>query len=231
MDTIITQIIIFALAFIPTTIWFYIFNKENPKRKSTSIFAIVAWSLSTIPVLFYQKLWWFEWNFIFFKLTPVNFQDNIISLFWFSSFNSASLAAWNSYFSAAAIALFCAFLWVWFLEEFFKHIVINQKFIWLFFALVLLSMLYYTFISFAPITLVLLLAYLSFLYLMPKVIKFKSIDDAISIAILSAIWFSFIENLKLNVLSKNKGTLNCPIYLISVFSLTSQPTITMDEVD
>ena len=37
--------------------------------------------------------------------------------------------------------------------------------------------------------------YLVFLSLMPKFIKFRTIDDVISISILAAIWFSFVENI------------------------------------
>lgn len=195
MQDILTSFIILILAFLPAMIWFFIFNKENPEKISSSIFAMMAWWFSTIPVLFYQKLWWFEWNFIFFKLIPVNFQDNIIDLFWFSSFNSANIAANANYFSIALIALFCAFLWVWLLEEFFKHIVINPRFNILFIVLTWIAIVYYMFFSFSPLVIIWLFLYLIFLRLMPKLIKFRSIDDTISIAILSAIWFSFVENI------------------------------------
>lgn len=194
MQEISTNFIILMLAFLPAMIWYFIFNKENPIKLSSSIFALLAWWLSTIPVLFYQKLWWFEWNFIFFKLTPVNFQDNIISLFGFSSFNSTNITANADYFSVAIIALFCAFLWVWLLEEFFKHVVINPRFNSLFIVLTLIVLVYYTFVTFSPHVIIWLLIYLVFLRYMPKLIKFRSIDDTISIAILAAIWFSFIEN-------------------------------------
>lgn len=197
MNDIPTIITIFLLALIPTIIWFTIFNRENPERISSSIFAIFAWWLSTLPVLFYQKFWWQEWNFIFFKLTPINFQDNIISFFWFTSFATAANATWwNEYYYMASLALFSAFLWVWFIEEFFKHMVINARFLPFLISIGLWLLFYYVFVenvSLLNVTWVLL--YLWFLTLLPRFIKFKSIDDVISISILAAIWFSFVENI------------------------------------
>ena len=192
-----TSIIIFLLALAPAAVWFVIFNKENPERLASSLFALVAWWLSTLPVLFYQKLWGYEGNFIFFKLTPVNFQDNIISLFWFSSFNSATQAASSDYFGIAVLALFSAFIWVWFLEELFKHVVINPRFVYAL-GLATLWIMFYQFFLAAEVSYTYVWtvgAYLVFLYFMPRVIRFKSIDDAISLAIIAAIWFSFVENL------------------------------------
>ena len=198
MNDTFTVITLFLLAFIPTIVWFRIFHKENPERFTASIFAIIAWWLSTFPVLFYQKFWWYEWNFIFFKIIPINFQDNIISFFWFSSFALASSSAvpWGDYFHIAALALFSAFLWVWFIEEFFKHIVINPRFVPFLIAIALSLLFYYTFVATITLTSILLiLFYIWFVILLPKFIKYKSIDDIISISILSAVWFSFVENM------------------------------------
>ena len=54
---------------------------------------------------------------------------------------------------------------------------------------------YYILFSFDFVNVSLLLVYIAFLFLMPKFIKFRSVDDAISLSILAAIWFSFIENI------------------------------------
>lgn len=189
-----TGIIIFLLAFLPTIVWFSVFNSENKEKVSSSIFTLIAWWLSTLPVLFYQRLWWFEWNFIFFKIKPINFQDNIAQIFGFSSFQAASQWIMTDNINIALLALFSAFICVGFLEEFFKHIVINPRFVLVLVGLASLWFAYYIYVA-NYMWAVLILIYISYLFFMPKVISFKSIDDAISISIQAAIGFSFVENM------------------------------------
>lgn len=197
MDIFFTMIILWLLAIVPAIVWVGVFNKENPKWILPDLFAIIAWWLSTVPVLFYQKLWWAEGNFIFFKAEAVNFQDNISQLFWFSSFSIAAHSVWDwSFISAAIAAVFFVFVWVWFLEEFFKHVVINPKFTWVLAFLAFVSVIWLFITSNAWIYVILwIVTYFAFLFFMPRVIKFKSIDDAISVSVLAAIWFSLVENL------------------------------------
>ena len=192
-----TMVFILALCIIPAFVWFYIFEQENKEKYSIAFYAIIAWWISTIPVLFYQKLWWNEINMVFVKTEAVNFQENISQLFWFSSYwNLIWEASSANFFSIAIITLFTVFLWVWLLEELSKHVLVNPKFV---VKMIIIAILAWIWLFFTKsiwfLWLFWLMAYILFLVLMPKILKFKSIDDIISIWIFSAIWFAAVENI------------------------------------
>lgn len=188
---------ILFLAIIPALVWYYVFEKENKERASTSFYAIIAWWISTLPVLFYQTLWWNEINMVFLKTQAVNFQDNISQLFWFSSFSSAAMQATSwGFFTTAVITLFTVFLWVWLLEEVSKHVLVNPKFV---FKMIIIAIIAWVWLIITKsiwfLWILWLMVYVLFLAFMPKILKFKSIDDIISIWIFSAIWFALVENI------------------------------------
>ena len=193
-----TQIFILILCIAPAIIWYHLFEREYPEKLSTSIYAIIAWWFSTIPVLAYQKLWWNELNLIFVKTQAVNFQENISQLFWFSSYWNLiwkAVSSWE-FFSLAVLALFSVFLWVWLLEEFSKHVVVNPKIVFKMILIALIALFWLIITKSVTFAWILwLFFYICFLMVMPKFLKFKSIDDIISIWIFSAIWFAMVENI------------------------------------
>jgi hypothetical protein len=191
-----TMIFILILCVGPAFAWFYIFEQENKEKYSTSLYAIIAWWISTIPVLAYQKLWWNEINLVFLKTEAVNFQENISQLFWFSSYwNLIWEAGSSSFFSIAILTLFTVFLWVWLLEEVSKHTLVNPNFRIKMIIISFLALIWLIITDSISITwLILMLLYIWFLWVMTKFLKFKSIDDIISIWIFSAIWFAMVEN-------------------------------------
>jgi RsiW-degrading membrane proteinase PrsW (M82 family) len=188
------------MAIIPSIIWIKIFNKENPEAKTTLIFAFLAGCSSTIPIFLYQKLFLSGGvgNFVFFKLEAVNFQNNISDLFGYPSLNMLSEAAASGTL-AAALGVFLVFMGVGVLEEVSKHVVINTRAtIYLaVFALIIgvLSIFQAASLQALLYTLGLLFIYFTFLRLLKRFIQIKSIDDAIEIAIVSALGFAFIENI------------------------------------
>ena len=191
-----TMLFILILCIVPAFVWMFIFEKENKESKIIRFYAIIAWWISTIPVLAYQQLWWNEINMVFLKTQAVNFQENISQLFWFSSYWNLlwEATSWN-FLSVAVITLFTVFLWVWLLEELSKHVLVNPKFV---VKMVIFAILAFIWLiitkSITFIWILWLLIYVVFLMFMPKILKFKSIDDIISIWIFSAIWFAMIEN-------------------------------------
>lgn len=191
-----TIFIVLLLAITPAFLWIYLFNKENIEWKFPIIFAVIWWWLSTIPVIFYQRLWWKEGNFVFFKIEAINFQDNISQLFWANNFSALSGSFDWSFFSMVVLSIFSVFLWVWLLEEFFKHVLINPRLTW-FLWLIWILWIWWLFLSWKGwiYSFLWMIAYLAFLFYMPKFIKLKTIDDAISFAIIWAIWFSLVENI------------------------------------
>lgn len=192
-----TMIFILILCIIPALVWYNLFEKENKENYLTSLYAIIAWWISTIPVLAYQQLWWNEINMVFLKTEAVNFQENISQLFWFSSFwhAVAEASSWN-FFTIAILTIFAVFLWVWLLEELSKHVLVNPAFMVKMIVIALIAIIWLIITkSITFLWILWLLFYIWFLVLMPKILKFKSIDDIISIWIFSAIWFALVENI------------------------------------
>lgn len=219
------------LAIIPSVIWIKIFNKENPEAKTTLIFAFLAGCSSTIPIFLYQKLFLSGGvgNFVFFKLEAVNFQNNISDLFGYPSLNMLSEAAASGTL-AAAFGVFLVFMGVGVLEEISKHVVVNTRatiYLAVFaFIIGLMSIFQTASLQALLYTLGLLFIYFTFLHLLKRFIQIKSIDDAIEIAIVSALGFAFIENI--HYFSGKFGSI--PIGAFIFFMIIRMTVVTMVHV-
>ena len=191
-----SALIVFLLAIIPAAIWYYAFHRKHKINISTWIFAFLMWWLSSLPVLYYWDLWWAESNLIFFKIVHIeNYQDNIVNLFWFDTFDEAIEAITWDYFYVAILASLGWFLWIWFSEEVAKHIVINPKLRWTL-RVILFWVLVFSIVNPENIlVIVLVLLCICFLYMAPEFLRFKSINDIVIISIYAAIWFACLENI------------------------------------
>ncbi len=186
-----------VIALIPTLVWMFIFNKQHHESKITIITAFLAGCTSTVPVLFYKKLFTngAEGNFLFFKAEAVNFQQNISEVFWYTSTSELKTIADSGGFTAL-IGVLLLFIGVWVLEEVSKYAVISKKalkYIALLTVVLGLEGIFFKSVSasYVSIGLIFYLIFLVFLY---RNIRIKSIDDAIEIAIISALGFAFVEN-------------------------------------
>ncbi|PCI25631.1 hypothetical protein COB57_00195 [Candidatus Peregrinibacteria bacterium] len=190
------------ISLVPALIWIAIFNAEHHEKKSVLVSAFLAGCFSTVPIFFYQHLFVSGEgiNLIFFKASAVNFQNNIAETLGYASSGELQGMANNVPLTLEIIgSLFAVFLGVGVLEEVFKQVVVNTD-----------SAKYFTFLavflgvfsiasdhSIGNIAMVLvgLLAYFVFLREVLKNLAFKSIDDAIEIAIIAALGFAFVENI------------------------------------
>ncbi|MCD5382647.1 PrsW family glutamic-type intramembrane protease [Candidatus Gracilibacteria bacterium] len=192
-----TMVFILILCIAPAIVWYNIFEREYKEKLSTSFYAIIAGGLSTIPVLAYQQLWGKEVNMVFLKTEAINFQENISQLFGFSGYGDMlSMATSSNFFTVAVLTLFTVFLGVGFLEEVSKHVLVNPAFMFKMIIITILAGIGLFITGGASLIGIMgLLFYILFLSFMPKMLKFKSIDDIVSIGISSAIGFALVENI------------------------------------
>lgn len=132
------HIAVFLAAIIPALVWLYIFSSKHHENKWLVLLTFIGGMVAAKIILLYKGYWDTTINFIFFKVSLVDFESNI-----------------NALIVNASLALFVVFLGVGVMEEFLKFWI--MKFI------------NYNF--------------------------FKSIDDVIELAIISALGFAFLENI------------------------------------
>ncbi|MFH1012303.1 MAG: PrsW family glutamic-type intramembrane protease [Candidatus Peregrinibacteria bacterium] len=132
------QIIVFIIAIIPAFIWLYLFLRKHHENKWLVILTFIGGMVAAKLLATYQEYWNTTINFIFFKVSLVDFRSNLSALI-----------------TNALLATFVIFLGVGVMEEFIKFWImrfINKNF-------------------------------------------FRSIDDVIELAIISALGFAFFENI------------------------------------
>ena len=135
----IKHFIVFFLAIIPAVIWLYLFLRQHHLNKWLVLLTFLGGMFAAKLILVYQGYWDDTINLVFFQLNPVDFRDNIQSLF----------------INRPILAIFLSFVGVGVMEEFLKFWImkfINHNF-------------------------------------------FKSIDDVVELAIISALGFAFFENI------------------------------------
>lgn len=78
------------LALIPALVWLKIFLRKHPEKKSHVMRTFIFGMISAVIVLGYQASWGNSFNFVYFYVESVNFQDNlremVHSSFWGSFF-------------------------------------------------------------------------------------------------------------------------------------------------
>lgn len=132
-------LIVFLIAIIPALVWLYLFLRQHHLNKWLVLLTFIGGMVAARLILLYQGYWDETINLIFFKVEPVDFKQNIETLF----------------FSRPVLAVFLSFVGVGVIEEYAKFWImrlINHNF-------------------------------------------FKSIDDVIELAIISALGFAFLENM------------------------------------
>ncbi len=97
------------LALIPAFAWLWIFLRKHPERKAYVGLTFVFGMLSALVVLGYQASWGDTFNFVYFKVEAVDFQENLRGI--------VSHSVWAS---------FLIFLSVGFMEETAKHYAVIQ---------------------------------------------------------------------------------------------------------
>lgn len=132
-------LIVFLIAIIPAIIWLYLFLRQHVENKWLVVLTFIGGMVAAKLILVYQGYWDQSINFIFFKVDPVDFKQNIETLFS----------------SKPMMALFLSFIGVGVIEEYAKF--------WI------MRLIDHNF--------------------------FKSIDDVIELAIISALGFAFFENI------------------------------------
>lgn len=136
--TLTTHLITFLIAFVPVLAWLLIFGRKHKNNPWTTFFTFVGGILAAQLILLYKGSWDQSINFIFFKVSPIDFRANISSLF-----------------VDAAVGGFVIFLGIAIMEEVAKFLVMKTL----------------------------------------NKDQFRSIDDVIGLAIVSALGFSFYENM------------------------------------
>lgn len=132
-------LIVFTLAILPAIAWLYLFLSKHRENKWLVILTFIGGMVAAKLILVYQGFWDESINFIFFKVNPVDFKENIEGIFS----------------SSPMKALFLSFIGVGVIEEYAKF--------WI------MRLIDHNF--------------------------FKSIDDVIELAIISALGFAFFENI------------------------------------
>lgn len=132
-------LLVFIIAIIPALIWLYIFLRKHHENKVLVVLTFIGGMIAAKLILVYQGYWDETINLIFFKVDPIDFKNNIESLFS----------------SSPIMALFLSFVGVGVIEEYAKF--------WI------MKLIDHGF--------------------------FKSIDDVIELAIVSALGFAFFENI------------------------------------
>ncbi len=133
------KFLILFIAIMPVLIWLYLLLRQRHANKWLILITFIGGILAAVLVLVYQGYWGDTINFIFFKVDPVNFKENIYGIIG----------------SRPILALFLSFIGVGVIEELGKFSImrfINRRF-------------------------------------------FKSINDVIELAIVSALGFAFLENI------------------------------------
>ena len=98
------HITVFLLAIIPAFIWLYLFLREHHENKWLVLLTFIGGMVAAKLILVYQGYWDTTINFIFFKVEPVDFAENIKMLFS----------------NDPLLALFLSFVGVGVMEEFVK---------------------------------------------------------------------------------------------------------------
>jgi len=134
----IKHVITFLIAIIPALIWLYLFLRKQNENKWLVLFTFLGGMLAAQLILVYQGYWDETINFIFFKVSLVDFKTNIEHII-----------------VNTLLSTFVIFLGVGVMEEFLKFWVMK---------------------------------FISARY-------FRSINDVIELAIISALGFAFLENM------------------------------------
>ncbi|MBI5414215.1 PrsW family intramembrane metalloprotease [Candidatus Peregrinibacteria bacterium] len=189
---------------LPILIWACIFFQFRPERKDMLFFTFLAGCFSPLIVLLYQKLWGQTINLIFFELEPINFQESIGAF------------ANNHFLQSFLVFVFG----VGMIEEFVKHFVIRKEkpigLVLVFLGLMIFSIFYAAYLlitgDFSSVSwnvfndfshpLVRELLYIFGLWMtffifiqVHKRLVYQSIDQVILVSIMSALGFSFVENI------------------------------------
>jgi len=92
------------LAMVPTVAWFLIFGQRHKCRWSFVFITLLAGMAAGALILSYQFFWGSQFDFIFFSVTPHNFQESL-----------------QGQVQSALFASLLVFLSIGFLEEYSKH--------------------------------------------------------------------------------------------------------------
>jgi len=160
-------IIVFTIAVVPAIIWLYLFLGKRRTNKWMIAIVFIGGMVAAKLILIYQGYWDQTVNLIFFKVNPVNFKENLQTMFS----------------SRPLLALFLSFVGVGVIEEYVKFWIMR-----------LIGHSY-----------------------------FKSIDDVIELAIVSALGFAFFENII--YFSQNWGNLSAGNFF--VFAMMRVTIVTM----
>lgn len=189
--------LIFAFWVITTLLWYIFVARKHHYSLGGTLSAFFLGCTSTIPVLYFELAEGLESNLIFFKITAIpDYKENIISLFGFSSYQEVISSIQSDYFYIWILALFGTYIWVGISEEIAKHMVINPYFRKTLQIIAIASIIWITATSNDSfMTVMIILSFLILLYITPKYLKFRSINDIVFVSIIAALGFTFFENI------------------------------------